>query len=220
MTPAARVAASAPTATVDLSSNPGLNTTPSAERDWHGQGVAYTAAPTTQLGPREDLDRVNSPSVRATITAAVRETVEAEGPIELDRLARNIGRLFGLDRVRAKPREFITECVPAELIHRSPLGDFVWPRELDPARWRGYRSSLPGDDRPIADIAPEEIVNAMAAMCRRRALDDESLLRETMAQFGIGRLGGNVRERLEACLELGVRSGRLIRSGESVRAGA
>ncbi|WP_182347801.1 DUF3320 domain-containing protein [Tomitella gaofuii] len=211
---------SAPSAAVDSPSAPGLNTTPIGERDWHGQGVAYTAAPTTQLGPREDLDRVNSPSVRATITAAVRETVEVEGPIELDRLARDVGRRFGLSRVNAAPRAFITECVPAELVHRSELGTFVWPRELDPARWRGYRSSLPGDDRPIADIAPEEIVNAMAAVCRRRALDDEALLRETMAQFGIGRLGGNVRERLEACLDQGVRSGRLIRDGYRVRAGA
>ncbi|WP_182347804.1 hypothetical protein [Tomitella gaofuii] len=60
----------------------------------------------------------------------------------------------------------------------------------------------------------------MAAMCRRRALDDESLLRETMAQLGIGRLSGNVRERLEACLDQGVRTGRLIRDCDRVRAGA
>ena len=158
--------------------------------------------------------------MRATITAAVRQTVECEGPIELDRLARDVGRRFGLDRVRAKPRGFITECVPAELVHRSELGTFVWPRELDRARWRGYRSSRPGDDRPIADIAPEEIINAMAAMCRRRTLDDDSLLRETMAQFGISRLSGNVRERLGACLERAVRTGRLIRVGDRVRAGA
>lgn len=220
--PPAVAAVAAPAPGVAAETVPVHDTTPrpNVERDWHGEGAAYIAAPATQLGPREDLDRVNSPSVRATITAAVRETVDAEGPIEFDRLARDIGRRFGLNRVRAKPRGFITECVPSELVHRSELGTFVWPRELDSHQWRGYRSILPGADRQIADIAPEEIINAMAAMCRRRALDADSLLRETMAQFGISRLGGNVRERLEACLELGVRTGRLIRVGDRVRAGA
>lgn len=196
------------------------DTTDTASRDWHGKGTRYLSAPTDPLGPREFLDRVNSPSVRATITDAVRQIVEIEGPIELDRLARDVGRRFGLERVRAKPKAFITECVPAELISSSRLGTFVWPRELQPGQWRGYRTTPDGADRPIGDIAPEEIINAMADVCRRRALDTDSVLRETMGRFGISRMGSTVRERLDACMALAVRTGRLIRDGDSVRAGA
>ncbi|NKW37113.1 hypothetical protein GS935_09110 [Rhodococcus hoagii] len=113
-------------------------------RDWHGRGLEYQCAPTTALGEREDLDRLNSQSVRAKITAAVRETVEIEGTIELDRLARDVGRRFGFDRVSASRKSFVIECVPAELVHASPLGSFVWRvrstvpngADTDHARWR------------------------------------------------------------------------------------
>lgn len=98
--------------------------------DWDGRGTTYLEAPTTTLGPRGDLDRVDSPSVQQTILSAVRETVDIEGPISMDRLARDVGRRFGLDRVSAGKRETIVRCIPAELIKKSGLGDFVWPKEL------------------------------------------------------------------------------------------
>ncbi|WP_305094533.1 DUF4011 domain-containing protein [Prescottella sp. R16] len=189
-------------------------------RDWHGRGVEYRCAPTTAIGEREDLDRTSSQSVRGRITAAVRETVEIEGPIELDRLARDVGRRFGFDRVSATRKGFITDCVPAELVHATALGSFVWPRELDRVEWRGYRTTPEGVTRSLGDIAPEEIVNAMAAVCRGHELDIEPLMRETMAVFNQTRLTGPSRDRLEACLDHALGNGRLIRNGERIRAGA
>lgn len=193
---------------------------PEVDRDWHGRGSAYACASTSQLGSREDLDRVNSRSVKSTITAAVRETVDAEGPIALERLARDVARRFGFDRVSAARKDFVIQCVPDELTHTAPLGTFVWPRQIDRETWRGYRTT-PGDiTRPLGDIAPEEIVNAMNAACAGRALDTESLMRETMALFNQRRLAGPSRDRLEACLDIGLHSGRLIRVGDMIRAGA
>ena len=106
----------------------GLDVAPT--RDWDGRPAAYQHAPTSTLGERTDLDRLNSPSVRHTITAAARETVQFEGPIALDRLARDIGHRFEFDRVSSNRKEFITSCVPSELIRSTEMGDFVWPREL------------------------------------------------------------------------------------------
>ncbi|WP_418345541.1 DUF3320 domain-containing protein [Rhodococcus pyridinivorans] len=122
----------------------------SLERDWHGRGVAYACAPTTPLGDREDLDRVNSASVRRVITDAVRETVEIEGPILLERLARDVARRFGFDRVSAARREFVVDCVPTELISTTPLGTFVWPRQINKADWRGFRTTPDDVTRPSA----------------------------------------------------------------------
>lgn len=129
-------------------------------RDWDGRGTVYLEAPTTTLGPRDHLDRVDSPSVRQTILRAVRETVDIEGPISMDRLARDVCRRFGLDRVSAGKREMVVRCIPAELIKKSELGDFVWPKELNPIGWRGYRTTPAEITRSLMDIAPEEIVNA------------------------------------------------------------
>lgn len=189
------------------------------ERDWHGRGVDYICAPTTRLGEREDLDRINSASVRRTITDAVRETVEIEGPILLDRLARDVARRFGFDRVSAARRDFVIDCVPTELISTTTLGAFVWPRQLDKTTWRGFRTTPGNVIRPLSDIAPEEILNAMNATCEGRELDVESLIRETLAIFNQRRLTSPTRDRLEECLALGLRSGRLIRIGAMIRSG-
>jgi len=191
----------------------------SEERDWHGRPAAYVSAPTTPLGDRTDLDRLNSRSVRDTIVTAARATVEAEGPIALDRLAREIGHRFGYDRVSAGRKDFIIRCVPNELIRSSDLGDFVWPRQIEQQAWRGFRNPREEMTRPLAEVAPEEIANAMKAACKGRALDEATLMREAMALFGQRRLAGPSRERLERCIDLGVRTGRLLRIDGLIRAG-
>lgn len=188
-------------------------------RDWDGRGTTYLEAPTTTLGPRGDLDRVDSPSVQQTILSAVRETVNIEGPISMDRLARDVGRRFGLDRVSAGKRETIVRCIPAELIKKSGLGDFVWPKELNPIGWRGYRTTPAEITRSLMDIAPEEIVNAMMAVCGSKS-DVDSLHRRTLAVFNQKRLTTPTRERLDACIHLGLQSGQLIKIDEHYRAGS
>ncbi|WP_210492100.1 DUF4011 domain-containing protein [Patulibacter sp. SYSU D01012] len=190
-------------------------------RDWTARGEDYVEEPATPLGVREDLDRTNSRSIRATITAAARRTVEQEGPMTTERLARSVGRRFGFSSVAAARRRFILDLVPSELIHRSELGDFVWPSQIDPATWRGYRATPADMVRPLADIAPEEIVNAMAAVCARSPItSDEQLFRETLAVFGQKRLTGTSQARLARCRDLGLAVSRLVTDGERWRAGA
>ena len=187
--------------------------------DRRGHKTAYVEAPVTTLGPRTDLDRINSPSVRATITNAVRETVDIEGPISTDRLARSIGRRFDLSRVAAGKREIIVRCVPPELIRSSELGEFVWPREIDPAAWRDFRPTPTGLTRPLNDIAPEEIINAMMSVCTKK-VDDQTLRRQTLAVFDQKRLTGPANDRLNACIALGVQRGQLIQVGDYYRSGS
>ncbi|MGY4102499.1 DUF4011 domain-containing protein [Nocardia sp. R16R-3T] len=215
----ARLANVAPTLTSDADTR-SAPLPDSASRDWHGKGVAYQNAPRTMLGARDDLNRTNSQSIRRIITNAVRVTVDMEGPIELDRLARAIGGRFGYDRVPAIRKDFITDCIPAELVHKCPLGTFVWPHQIDRTTWRGYRATPADLGRPFNEIAPEEIINAMNAVCAGRELDEESLMRATLAVFNQGRLRGSSRNRLEACIDLAVQNGRLIRINSLLRAGA
>ncbi|WP_063016020.1 DUF3320 domain-containing protein [Nocardia nova] len=172
------------------------------------------------LGDRTDLDRTNSASVRRIITDAVRETVETEGPIALDRLARVVANRFGYDRVSAARKAFVIDCVPTELVHSGPLGTFVWPHQIDRATWAGYRTTPDDMTRSLNEIAPEEIVNAMKAACSSAGLESEPLMRATMAIFNQRRLAGASRERLESCIAAGLADGRLIRIGSHIRPGA
>lgn len=190
-------------------------------RDWDARGGEYVEEEATTLGERGDLDRTNSRSVRATITAAARRTVEQEGPIATERLARAIARRFGFDRVPGARQRFILDLVPPDLIRRSDFGDFVWPTQIGPATWRGYRTTPSDLHRPLSDIAPEEIVNAMAAVCARTPIrDDEQLFRETLAVFGQKRLTGPSQARLARCRDLGLSASRLTKDGDRYRAGA
>lgn len=188
------------------------------QRDWNGTPATYILAPTTDLGVREDLDRVSSPSVRATISAAVRQTVDLEGPIVFTRLARNIGVRFGFGRVTVGRSELIIGVVPKELRRSNDLG-FVWPDQLDPDTWRGYRSTPADLTRALTDIAPEEIVNAMAQACSQVRLSEIDLMRENLASFGLKRLTASTEEHLRACIAFGVKAGRLILDAEKYRQG-
>lgn len=178
-----------------------------------GRGVPYVAVEPTPLGSREDLGRTTSPRVRKTIADAVRDTVEVEGPIEASRLARSIGHRFGFDRVASARQRFILQVVPRERIRSSALGEFMWPANLDPDAWRGYRATPENMERPLTEVAPEEIVNAMVhSASGRRCSDEEQLFRATLEIFGQRRLTGPTSARLAACLELGVRNSRLLRA--------
>ncbi len=191
------------------------------ERDWDGRGALYVEDTGTTLGIRRDLDRTNSRAVRTAITAAARRTVEQEGPIATDRLARSIARRFGFDRVPGARQRFILDLVPHELIHSTSLGDFVWPTQLDRATWRGYRKTPADLVRPLGDIAPEEIINAMAAVVGQSPVtDDEQLFRETLAIFGQKRLTSGSKERLEQCRDRALAESRLIDDGGRYRAGS
>jgi hypothetical protein len=187
--------------------------TATEERDVHARGCPYQETTPTPLGSRDDLGRTTSPEVRQTIAAAVQDTVETEGPIATDRLARSIGRRFGFDRVTSGRQRFILEAVPAELIKRTTLGEFVWPTGLDKDTWRGYRITPATINRPLTDIAPEELINAMAYTANAGRYDDEhELYRATMLVFGQRRLTSQTIARLAACRQLAEERSRLIKT--------
>ncbi|MDV6281509.1 DUF4011 domain-containing protein [Rhodococcus jostii] len=182
-------------------------------------GAQYIEAPSTTLGTREDLDRAHSHTVRIEIVYALRESIEIEGPIALNRLTRNVVRRFGFDRAAAKRQETMRALVPEELVHTNTLGDFVWPKHIDRREWRGFRTTPAGFVRPLEEIAPEEIVNAMAHAARRGVDDVELLMRETLALFDQKRLTAQTTTRLERCIALALEQGRLYRTGAGFLAG-
>jgi len=85
-----------------------------------------------------------------------------------------------------------------QLKRSRKFGDFVWPADLDPETWTGYRASTTSE-RSLDEVAPQEIANAMRALIAESSpATEDDLLRATADVFGIARLGGNIRSRLEA----------------------
>lgn len=172
----------------------------------------HNLAPTSQLGHRQDLDRLRSRDVKVSIDDAIADTVAIEGPIELDRLARLIVHRFGYERATSRRKEQVKRRVPKRLVRRSGLGTFVWPDQLDPQTWRDYRTDIGETCRPLSQVPPEEICNAMEEIALTASPRNE-LVKLTAALFGISSVSAQSRSRLEGCLDLLLQNGRLISDG-------
>ena len=145
------------------------------------------------------------------------DVIAVESPIEEGRLARVVGNRFGLRRVVAKRAAEILGVVPRTLRHDTLLGIFYWAPGSSPETYTGFRATPPEVSRPLAEVAREEIANAMAHLARLgHGIAREELLRETASVFGVGRLTAPARERLEAVLAWAVAAGRLEVDGERV----
>jgi hypothetical protein len=166
-----------------------------------GGASVFVPAATAVVGDRDVLDALPERRAVAMVREQVLDVVSSEGPVELGRLVRIVGRRFGLQTVRAGRLAAIQQLVPRLQVRKSKLGVFVWPKDIDPASWTGYRSADAELSRTLDEVAPEEIANAMRALLRENpALAGDDLLRATAEVFGVMRLGALVRERLEGVL--------------------
>lgn len=166
------------------------------------------------LGDVSTLDALPRREAVRAVRIALEEVVEAEGPVHADRLARLIAAGFGLGRVSESRKAAVLGCLPKALVV-DDLEPVIWPASLDPSTWRGYRPSPTGVDRYVEHLPLREVVNAMVDVCRSAGgMDEDELLRETLAVFGGRRLTAGIRERLAQALSLAIGDERLRRDGE------
>jgi hypothetical protein len=170
------------------------------------------------LGGRDVLDALPRPAAAQRVARALAAGIQAEGPIHRDRLARLVAGGFDLGRLTADRRAAILACLPPP----APDSDgdpFLWPAAADPATWTGFRRTGPNDDRPLDHVSPDEIGNAMAALCVAGAgVDRDQLYQQTLLIFGFRRRTPAQLVLLEAALTRAVGAGRLHIDGSLVAA--
>jgi hypothetical protein len=165
--------------------------------------VVWTPKP---AGDRKLLGSLTDPAAARTVRRVLTAGVRAEGPVHRDRLVRVAAAAFGLSRVSDVRRTALLALLPAGTV----VGDFAWPAELDPAGWSFFRRQATGSQRPLEQVAPEEIGNAMAALCRARGgLTRDELYLPTVEVFGYRRRTPAQLPLLEAALTAAVARGRL-----------
>lgn len=166
---------------------------------------------------RDRLDRLGDARVASSVRKVALDVIAAESPIEEGRLARIVGMRFGFQRVVPKRAAEILQVVPSALRRETPLGAFYWSEGTSPEAFAAFRPTPPGVTRPLTEIAPEEIANAMAHLARLgHGIGPEELLKETGAVFDARRLTPAVRTRLEAVLDWALASGRLRDEGDLI----
>ncbi|TFV48148.1 DUF4011 domain-containing protein [Blastococcus sp. TF02A_35] len=164
-------------------------------------------------GEKSVLDELPASKAARAVRRVLQAGVKAEGPIHVDRLAKLTVGAFGLNRVTESRKQTLLSLLPPSAVD----GDYLWPDGVDRATWTGFRRQVSSTDRPIEHVPPEEVANAMAALCRAAAgMRRDELLTATAATFGYKRRAASVTPVLEKALAFALDSGRLQEQGSGL----
>ena len=176
--------------------------------------VPFESEDSQTVGTIEVLDAIDQDWARQIVEEITLAVVEQSGPIELGRLARVVGRRFGMHRMRANRASAVTLCVPIVQVDRSPLGAFAWPAKTDATSWRVMRYQKSAAERPMPEVPPEEILNAVRWSISTEGISSgEPLIRAVLGQFGQTRLTAQAQQRINDVLDLALEHGWLRREG-------
>ncbi len=158
---------------------------------------------------RKALDSLDDPRAARTVRRVLTAGLRAEGPVHRDRLVRIAAGAFGLSRVSEARRDALLRLLPEGAVE----GEFAWPESLDRAAWTGYRRQAASADRPLEHVPPEEVGNAMVALCRTAGqLAEDELFVRTAEVFGYRRRTPSLTPLLQTALARALDGGRLVRS--------
>jgi hypothetical protein len=158
-------------------------------------------------GEKSVLDELPTAKAARAVRKVLTAGIKAEGPIHVDRLTKLTVGAFGLNRSSEARKQALLSTLPPSAV----VDGYLWPEGVDGASWTGFRRQQSSTDRPIDHVAPEEIANAMAALCRASAgMRREELLTAAAAVFGYKRRTPVTTPALEAALKWALHRGRLI----------
>lgn len=152
------------------------------------------------------------PSAVRAMQARLIEVVRQEGPISLELAARRVATAWGFERVRSRAVEHIHRFIPETEVRLqvTDAGRFLWPREIDPANYVGFRvpDANSNGARQADDLPLEEIGNAAVHLLEHHmSAPVDELVRETARLFGFQRVGRVVDERIRKAIESLVKRG-------------
>jgi hypothetical protein len=161
-------------------------------------------------GDRKTLDQLADPRTGRLVRRVLLAGVKAEGPVHRDRLTRLAAGAFGLSRVTEARRDALLALLPETVLD----GEYAWPEALDRASWSAFRRQPASTIRPLEHVAPEEVGNAMVALCRAAteagaAPTRDELFARTVEVFGYRRRTPSLAPLLTAALDRLTAAGRL-----------
>jgi hypothetical protein len=180
----------------------------------HRNEVPFVAWTPGRIGGRGVLDALPKAAAVRAVRAALLAGIEAEGPIQIERLAKAVAGAFDLTRLSEARLAAIVAVLPAESVP-DPDEPFAWPSQVDPESWTQFRTAAPGrppdqSQRPLDAVCLREIGNAMVTLCRASGgIRQPELFKQVLAAFGGKRVTGAVSARLGEALARGQAGARL-----------
>jgi hypothetical protein len=182
-----------------------------------GHETEFTSFVPRILQDREHLDSLAAPErwvpsylreVEAAILSTIDLVLEAEAPVESQRLARLVLNCWGFQQVRQNRIDSILKFIPRNHLTRTPFGDYVWSTPSQAQSWTEYRPSGPTAERQPHEIAPKEFTNALVDLVEHhRSVSKEDATRALASIFGFDRLTKKVRGHVEAIIDHAIQTG-------------
>ncbi len=167
-------------------------------------------------GDKSVLDELPSPQAARAVRQVLAAGIKAEGPVHVDRLAKLTVGAFGLSRAAEARKAALLALLPPSAV----VDGYLWPEGVSPESYDGFRRQVSSTDRPLEHVSPEEIGNAMVALCRAGAgMRRDEVLTQTATLFGYKRRAGAATPALEAALALALHRGRLTEAPSGLLTG-
>ena len=154
----------------------------------------------------------HEPQCRGEQCQLLAELVANEGPIHIKLASRRLAELWGKQQVGVRMMRAVEEaaafCERKGALRRA--GEFLWPGGTYEVTVRVPSEGLPETCRDVEHIPPEELRAAMTLVAGHAVgISADSLLAETASLFGVGRVSGRIKDRLQGELEKLIHGGRL-----------
>lgn len=135
-------------------------------------------------GPQETLDDLRRKVAKDKVRLVIEDIVDREGPVSLERLAKLVLASFNFTRLYERRLKQVKGQVTA-LGFPIDNDQFVWPTDMDRNAWYEYRPSTGEFTRPLNDVSPVEIANAMIDIATSQGpLPRAELDKQVLAAFG------------------------------------
>ncbi|GAA1484031.1 Swt1 family HEPN domain-containing protein [Brachybacterium fresconis] len=155
-----------------------------------------------QAGDVTVLDTIARNESKLKVRALAEEIVDLEWPIALARLAKLVGRGFGLGKVVSGRQRKIEHQIRNANLFIDEHG-FVWSTVADAEDWTEYRVDNGDRPRDFKEISPREVANALARVREEDpSLDDDDQELAVLRAFGRERKTQGVRHQLDLAWEL------------------
>jgi very-short-patch-repair endonuclease len=156
---------------------------------------------------------------RAEHCRLLEQVVREEGPLHIEAAAQRLIAAWGVQRtgsrIMSAVRSAAKSLVQQKLVDQR--GDFLWPRGKTDVGVRVPVASDPDTLRPVDQIPPEEMREAMLLIIKQAVgITADALAVETARLFGVGRTSGRIKTQLISELNELVDAGKVVRMGESV----
>lgn len=123
----------------------------------------------------------------------MKQVIKEEGPISRSLLIKRVLQAWGISRMGAKLERHFEELLAKLNLQRTHTDGmlFLWPEDIEPEAYSGFRIAANETDRRSAEELPaEELANVIkAVLLTQISLPQEDVVKQTVKQLGYARSG-------------------------------